>query len=473
MPSTRANNSANWILATFILFILSLIACQQANKEPAPTAAAQSVNCAAWQNSTLDVPPTPNTIDSTCANIPPDFKGTPTQGNFDLYSWIAFVALNWPAGSGCVGNPSLSILTAPPNPVWMTYLQDSDVFVAAPNKPANWCFATTGGAAATEFAAAAHTSRLIHLPAKVRALAQQHPEVSLFLHYSSKATNRARLKPAAAALGSTSPLPEILQSTGDILVDQNGRWARFSVQMNQDEYNYITGPATLWTKAGQQKNGPANFPITPTGSMEFKAAWKILGANDDATHFFTQQAIVYNDYSGAPSPGPSTVTVGLVGLHITHKTTNQPNWIWSTFEQVENDTKSFNNPNCPASQCPPNKPTVPDPKTAQELNSKGQPNYKPTQVVAVTPANPIPPTLNSTFQGLLKGTPWAYYQLISTQWTGELGNQPKPAELGNSVQETFVKPGKMFGCINCHGPAIDQANQKADFSWMLYFAPQQ
>lgn len=70
-------------------------------------------------------------------------------------------------------------------------------------------------------------------------------------------------------------------------------------------------------------------------------------------------------------------------------------------------------------------------------------------------------------------TPWTYYQLISTQWKGELGNEPKPAELGNSVQETFVKAGKRYGCINCHTAAIDQVNQKADISWLLYFAPQQ
>ena len=28
--------------------------------------------------------------------------------------------------------------------------------------------------------------------------------------------------------------------------------------------------------------------------------------------------------------------MGLVGLHIAHKTQHQPNWIWSTFEHVAN-----------------------------------------------------------------------------------------------------------------------------------------
>ena len=51
----------------------------------------------------------------------------------------------------------------------------------------------------------------------------------------------------------------------------------------------------------QQATGDLNFT---NGAMEFKAAWKVLGANDDPTHFFTQQAIVYNDADGTPSPGP-------------------------------------------------------------------------------------------------------------------------------------------------------------------------
>jgi hypothetical protein len=458
------------ILTLASLLLFSALACQTAKQEAAPaTQTAQAVTCAQWQSSTGPFPPTPSTIDASCANVPTDFQGTPAQSNLDLYSWVAFVALNWPAGQGCVGNPSQSILTTPPNPVWMTYLQDSDVFVPTGSKPANWCFGVSPGAATASLTAAANSSRFTHLPPKVRALAEQHPEVGLFLHYSAKASNRGHLKSLAASLGN-SPLPEILQSTGDILVDQNGRWARFSIHMSQDEYGYIMSK-TLWTKAGQMSAGPINMPVTPQGSLEFKAAWKILGANDDPTHFFTQQAIVYNDFNGAPSTGPNPVTVGLAGLHITHKTVHQTNWIWSTFEQVENDTKSFANPNCPASQCPPNKQTVANPQTAQELNAQGQPNYKPAQVVAVTPTSAQ--ALNSAFQGMLKGTPWAYYQLISTQWTGEAGTAPKPPQLGNSVQETFVPPGTMYGCINCHTFATAAGKQKADFSFMVALAPQQ
>ena len=431
------------------------------------------VTCAQTEASPAPFAPAPTVVDVTCATIPLDFVGGEIeQGNFDMYSWLIFVALNWPAGSGCVANPALNILTAPPNPVWLTWLQDADVFVTSGHQPAAWCF---GASAKSALRPAERAHRLAQLSPRARQLADANPQVRFFVRHAAKAANPV----AARALRSAAISPAlqgVLQSTQDILVDQNGRWARFTVSLNQAEYGYVIAN-TLWTKAGQQKARAINFPSSNTatgahGATEVKAAWKVLGANDDPSHFLTIQAIVDNDVAGDPSPGANPVTLGLVGLHVVQKTGRQPRWIWSTFEQVENDTKSFFNPNCPATQCPPNKPTVPQPLTAQELNATTkQPNYPAAQVVAVTPTSV--PTLNATFQKLLQGTPWAYYQLISTQWTGEFGNQPKPLHLGNSVQETFVAPGAGYGCINCHGGAVTTANRSADLSWLLFFGPQQ
>ena len=366
------------------LLIISTVAIRLVSRSSNPSVvhAQQTVTCAQWASSTSDIPPIPTVIDWTCAVIPPDFKGTPLQGSLDLYSWIAFLAVNWPAAQGtCLADTALSILTSAPNqvpPVWTTYLQDSDVFVAAGQQPANWCFATAAtktlkasAALGKKQRAAERSYRLAHLPPKVLALAKKNPEVRLFLHRNAKTANGTALK-AVTGTPQTPSLPEILQATGDILVDQNGRWTRFTVAMDQDEYNYIMSK-TLWTKAGQQSAGTASFPWTPTGAMEFKSAWKVLGAGDISSHFVTASAIVYNDDTAAPSPGTNPVTVGLVGLHITHKTNLQRRWIWSTFEQVENDTKSFYKQGCDAAQCPPDRPTVANPLTALELNAQGQP----------------------------------------------------------------------------------------------------
>ena len=40
--------------------------------------------------------------------------------------------------------------------------------------------------------------------------------------------------------------------------------------------------------------------------------------------------------SGPGEPSWKAVTVGLVGFHIAQKTETSPQWIWSTFEHVDN-----------------------------------------------------------------------------------------------------------------------------------------
>ncbi len=447
--------------------------------------AQSTVDCAQSESSTQDFPPVPNTIDSTCAAIPLDMNGTPTQGTADLYGWLTFVAVNWPVNaSACAANPQASILTAAPDPTWLSFLADDDVFVAS-GSPANWCFATGSAAkagvkgayfaAASRARAARRAARIAHLPPKVRLLAQKYPAVRLFLHHNAKgggvpAGNKKRL---AASAGTS--LQGILEATQDPLTDQNGRFARYTINMSYDEYNYImTTGSGLWNNAGQQAAGNLSFPFskqsspTEVGSMEFKAAWKVLGANDNPSHFFSMQAIVYNDESGDVSPGPNPVTVGLIGLHITHKTAKQKKWLWATFEQVENDTQSFFKPGCPVSQCPPNVETATKPYF--ELNPGGTPHNTPAQVVAAN--QPTTPSLNTTFKGLLTGTVWAYYRLVGTQWVGEGGTAPKPLTLGNSVLETFVSEVVPYSCMGCHAMAVDAAGNQADFSWMMLEAQQ-
>jgi hypothetical protein len=452
-------------------------------EQPKPQAAASPVTCAQSEASTGTFPPVPTVIDASCANIPLDFNGTPSQSGADLYSWLTFVAVNWPVdATTCSANTSATILSGTPNPTWLTFLSNDEVFVPAPQKPLNWCYGSSApkaGALQAKFASAdaamtaRHNLKLAHLPPKVRALAQKHPEVQLFLHHNAKGqdlfANIAHMKALKTAnLEITPEMQTILDATDQPVTDQNGRFVRFTINIGQDEYNYIMAQ-NLWKVSGQKTAQALTFPSskqssdTELGAMEFKAAWKVLGANDDPAHFFTLTAIVYNDNDGTPSPGPNPVTVGLVGLHIIHKTQKQPKWLWATFEQVENDTKSFFNPNCSATDCPPNIETATTPYF--ELNKDGTPHNKPVQIVAASQTTAA--DLNKTFQALLPNTPWAYYKLISTQWVGELGNAPKPPKLGNSVLETFVSQTNPYSCMDCHNFAKDTAGFKSDFSFIM------
>ena len=121
--------------------------------------------------------------------------------------------------------------------------------------------------------------------------------------------------------------------------------------------------------------------------------------------YYTTQAIVYNTPQGAKSPEPDPVTLGLVGLHVIHKTPTQRGFFWSTFEQVDNDSAFID----PLKAGPYNKQTAQKPYT--ELN----PNATPINaLVQIQRNNKIAanPALNAYYQKLLSGSVFAHYRLV-------------------------------------------------------------
>ncbi|MGZ3861717.1 MAG: hypothetical protein ACXVPN_00470 [Bacteroidia bacterium] len=406
--------------------------------------------------------------------IPPLDITVLSQAVADTFSWKTFIAMNWPANGNTCGPDTgngISILNGTGPLVWETYLSSDQVFVGQGSAPSKWC----------------EIGDLKKLPKKVQDLAKK-TGVYRFVHRTSKAPH---------GLG---------QASGQPLVDQNGRFVRYEVRMNEDEYNYIMAKS-LWNVDGQNafvKDSAISFPAGPVapygtiGAMEFKAAWKVLGNGDDFSKFYTIKAIVFNDDSLNPSPGENPVTLGLVGLHIAHKTVTQGKWVWSTFEQVDNLTQSFNNYKCDT--CAVNQPPSGGPNY-KELDSKGNPLHKPTQVTrvnSVDSADQFVEKINTYFQSLLKGSVWANYQLVSTQWLFD--ETMTPLYLANSVQETYLqgphpaswggfklKPGfdvqyfedsryrpfnaktTSSSCMGCHYTATLPQNSKAksDFSFLL------
>jgi len=409
------------------------------------------------------------TITKQYARLPLDID-TETQKEANRFSWLTFIALNWPADTNTCGPDTSNgntILSGNGPVVWETFLSSDQLFVAAPATPDAWCAQDNSG------------KYFKTLPQKIQDLARK-TGVYRFLHRNSKSPHGLE------------------QAVGGPLVDQNGRFVRYEVRMNQDEYNYIM-TNSLWDTTGQHKfvadstismpAGPSSFG--PVGAMEFKAAWKVIGKSDDASSFYTIKAIVYNDDAEDPSPGENPVTLGLVGLHIAHKTATQRNWVWSTFEHVDNLTKSFYNPSCDT--CPINQPITGT--NYIELNPDGTPINAPTQVTRVNPiADTFVDSVNLHFQSLLKGSVWANYQLVSTQWL--LFENMNPEFLANSVQETYVQgpnppsyggfkltidqqyyedtlyqpfaPGISASCMGCHFVAnVPGSTAKSDFSFML------
>jgi hypothetical protein len=315
------------------------------------------------------------------------------------------------------------------------------------------------------------------------------------------------------------------------LIDQDGHYALFDILMNKAMFDYIS-ENHLFSKPGQQeqiRSGLAiDFPSGQNpdpvkhieggaGAIMIKVSWKILNQDEIRSRkFHTVNALV-----SLPQPDPNVrppclpETLGLVGFHVVHKTVGRPQWIWTSFEHVDNVPEqrevdagplarrfSFFDHSCSADTCKPNQtppwPWEPDP--ARDLKFHGSFN---SQITRVTPLTDATVEINTAFQKLLNGTVWQNYMLISTQWPSnfdctklrsanttfpftdfrkqpDMTCAPAPTFLANSTLETYSQgdvPLASSSCIGCHGNATDfqtaPANANAvhfnqsDFTFML------
>jgi hypothetical protein len=62
--------------------------------------------------------------------------------------------------------------------------------------------------------------------------------------------------------------------------------------------------------------------------------------NTDPARFLVRWSFVIHNLGptkdGVPVPDPIPVPMGLVGMHIAVKTRSSPQWVWATFEHVDN-----------------------------------------------------------------------------------------------------------------------------------------
>jgi len=361
---------------------------------------------------------------------------------FADFSWRSFVALTWPALADGTTDPRRTIGRNGDAPaVFERFTMAEDVFPAPPAVPAPW------GSPPRIPAACAGATRVVSMITK------------------APATPGGVVREFAQALH-TGPL-----------IDQNRRYVRYAVQLNRDAFDFIVGNQ-LYDAARQDVKDAIVFPSGAldgrVGAITTKAAWKVLGAGDDRTRFHRLSAWVYTPAGEGVRESCTKQELGLVGLHIAHKTASRPQWIWSTFEQVDNvppdnarTRATFFNPACSGS-CEPNRlaPTPWDPSRPGT----------PTQVTRLNPLTPAPKAANPVWQAALRAvdarSPWPHYMLVDTQWptqpelTDENG-RPRPSIVANAVIETFVQNSDR-GCIFCHrGASVVGSATTSDYSYLL------
>ena len=179
------------------------------------------------------------------------------------------------------------------------------------------------------------------------------------------------------------------------LIDQNKNYAWTEVRFDKTQYEFIRNNALYLAKnlaAQQPISMPASRPSATLGSVMLKATWREMTPDDDASRYYTVEAfLTYDPMAKVCIPR----RMGLVGFHIVQKFEQFPEWIWSSFEQVDNIERgpgatpttpiSFNN-------------GTPLPATvggwANRPSAKVPPLLPPAQRVPtqVTRLNPIPNT---------------------------------------------------------------------------------
>jgi hypothetical protein len=382
--------------------------------------------------------------------IPDGFAGIALD-YFDDYSWRAMVALVWPAAPGRRGVAAASkeIGTAGPR-VFETYKPLWEIFHADGSAPAS-VFNSADAAAANPCAA---TTRF-----------------------------------GDVTIGSASGIDDIGQAGIGVLdpplVAQNGRYVRTLTLFNQIAFDHIVRNRFFLRDALPPVPSPRpDRPVIdfPIGSVAIKSAW-IDVTNLPAPlvkRFYTRVALVKN----ATGPGCARTTIGLIGLHIAQKTPSRPQWIWSSFEQVD--------------AVPPKWADWPGSFALNDATGTPMPEQNPLSLGPLAPEPVRPynvvraagaPILTATeltsfgYRHLLAGTAWQYYRLIVTQWPRLEGNQadPIPARVDGSVDntfpgsgafsafanvtmETFDQKGVQLGCMSCH----NRARMTTDFMWSVF-----
>jgi len=394
----------------------------------------------------------------------PDLKPPPDlatrlklQRIYDTFSWQSFLALNWPIALTCDAQGcQTSVKPENPDrdftPQWAAWKEGYEIFKIDGSAPSPW-----------------DAPRTLPTELDTRPLAG----------YPDATDKNIRILFQTHQANSNQPL-----------WDQNGNRVYYEVLINEQEFNFIDSNE-LYHLQGQinyfQKNVLHRQEVVVfipgslgdiIGVIELKLAWKILTSDDIAERYYTMNAYVYNPEQARWEEQ----RVGLVGMHIAHKTLSSTEWVWSTFAHVDNvrvndmDTlnyleanktlkPSFTNPYTDNLTLPVN--VLPEPDAA---------GVRRTQVLQVIPIAQATAALNQQVQELLRAqnSVWQYYELVGTQYstdpsappaspltalptniTNRSGGMPAPVYLVNPVIETYDQEGNQEASDLAQGPLND------------------
>ncbi len=379
------------------------------------------------------------------------------------FAWRAFIALNWPSlldASGRGVPDRERSFGDPGKRVWETFKSDYELFEVGDDgrrlAPAPW---------------ASYAGRS---PCDV--------------------DNRRKTVASFAPFADFNQPSFAVGAPANPLVARNGAYTRYEIHFNEPEFTAFAANGWSLGRNLPDESHPARFPV---GSVAVKAAWRPLTDADPpsarARSYVERAEIV--DVAKTLAAGRTVCVergIALVGLHIAIKTASRPQWIWSTFEHVDNvppagegearepDARdagapyAYFDPSRPKSLWPPfgSNGALP-----VDWNNPPKPDPAPMQVVRRHPIDPSIMAVNRAYWSLpgVKGTVWERYMLVAVQWptsvrpprSGDDGDYfpggPKsvaqdetykstaaPEEnLINTTMETYLQD-RPSSCMACH-----------------------
>lgn len=451
---------------------------------------ANTCNCHSVDSTSYNLPITFNN------NVPGDLQSFNSQVQADCFAWQEFIALNWPSGPGSTfGRPRDYSFVQ-----WETYMPREVMFPDDGSKPPAW-----GTLVSDEYSALFKSQKLL----------MQKTQTKLLTFVSKIEKNGSEV--------SFSPNQAAPFNKPSWLGAQNNTNVWYEIMLNKDYYDYVVKKGFYNAQVQHdtvQKNQPINFPQGvyngAVGAIELKAAW--MEAPDPSSPKWARYKL-----SNATVLDPITkklrkTVVALVGLHILHKTQNQPTWVWATFEQIDNapDNSNLNgpapsqygynfyNPNCKAQQVT-IKTKAGDSTKVVTCNANTSPPYYlnqanpvATQTVRLNSidkkdAAPINALMQKNIKKFYPNSVWQYYELVDVIWSQSFQQDPTTAIqsprninissmasgatiVANSTMETYVQNTNT--CYSCHVYSTiapydrDTVNNNVfgDFSFAISFA---
>lgn len=398
-------------------------------------------------------------------------QGSGDQAFVDCIAWQEFIYLNWRAQPGSIGQP------------------DRSASPASFGRPV-----TSRSAIEKTVWESYHSADELFAPPALRGLKARPRRLLL------AATDK--FQGHAVSLNGTQ------EATGGWLTSRTGQLTFYEIRVDNDEYEYFTDPnnnltsiaaqlACAQSKFGLQlPHGKFSIGTAPPesdvdcrgnprwygdqiGAIELKAAWLPL-PNDPAV--WAKYLITVADvlYPGTKTP-QRDVVVGLVGLHIIHKVPGAQQFLWATFEHIDNapDPSQAGSP-APAVSGTPGAWTYYDPHSTASPNVQPgppcptpgcQPYSVPVQVLRIAAIPPQAVAATAAFNALLANNPSVFrnYELVNVQWPSasvrvkpgarrplpDGGAVPAlrsttPPQVANTTLETYFQN---HSCLYCHSGA--------------------